>query len=552
MVNRKASLSLTLLLITAVLFASFFALNVQPAQAQIQFHIDHEWAKIWINQDGTIDLLYDIKIVCDNDIIRRVDVGQPTYDFAIGEAWDENGNQLQTEDVSSGTNYTVRVYLHTPISTGQSIRFNLTTNVGHMIWEDTDNPGNVGMQFIPTYWDATMYELNLTVVLPEGVTTGNIRVTPDWDNAFNDPTENNKLVIFWGRHNLSPNTQQEQKFNVSFPKEYVQHYETQPKGLAAFLGRYWSVLIFIAFFTGLIVLIIYVGRKRAYAKPVVSMETLGIRRGLTAVEASQLLDFPPTKIVTEILYSLLMKKAVWVTEAKPALKLEIMKEFKDKTGTAETPLHYYETSFLKAPRKDGTLDEEKLAQTVMLLRDTVEAKLQGYCRKDTVEYYRKIVAKAWTQVEQAGTTEIASKAYDENLLWLMLDGNFKDRTGTVFRDKTIEPDISWWWFWYAYTYYHPRPTYKPGPTTTTPGPPPKLPGEDFANNIATSIEKTSNNIVASLEKFANSILPAPPPSARTSHTPVHERSSCACACVSCACVCACVSCACACASGGVG
>jgi len=42
------------------------------------------------------------------------------------------------------------------------------------------------------------------------------------------------------------------------------------------------------------------------------IETLGIRHGLTAVEALYLLDFPPTKIVTEILYSLLKKRAVWI------------------------------------------------------------------------------------------------------------------------------------------------------------------------------------------------------------------------------------------------
>jgi len=553
MVNRRASLRLTLLLVTAVLFTAFFALNVQPAQAaDIQFHLDHEWAEIWINKDGTIDLFYDIEIASDGGTINFVKVGQPTWDFELGEVWDENGNQLQTNKIVEGSYYAVNVSLATPITTGESIRFNLTTNVGHMIWEDTDNPGNVGMQFIPVYWSETVYELKVVVVLPEGVTTGNIRVTPDWDNAFNDPAEDNKLVVYWERQNLSPSQQQDQEFGVSFPKEYVDHYETQPKGLAAFLGKYGLVLLFIAFFIGFIVVIVYVGRKRKYEKPVVSMETLGIRRGLTAVEASQILDLPPTKIVTEILYSLLMKRAVWVTEADPVLKLEIMEEFKDKTGTRETPLRYYEIDFLEAIRKDGTLDEEKLARTVMFLRDAVEEKLRGYCRRDTVEYYRKIVAKAWTQVEQAGTTELAAKAYDENLLWLILDGNFKDRTGSVFRDKTVEPDVTWWWFWYAYTHYHPRPTYKPKPTTTKPGPPPKLPGEDFANNIATAVEKTSNNIVASLEKFANSILPAPPPSARTSRAPVRERSSCACACVSCACVCACVSCACACASGGVG
>jgi len=259
----------------------------------------------------------------------------------------------------------------------------------------------------------------------------------------------------------------------------------------------------------------------------------------------------PTKIVTEILYSLLKKRAVWVESANPALKLKIMQPFQDKTGTPETPLRYYEKDFLNAIKQDGTLDEEKLAQTVVFLRRTVEEKLRGYCRRDTIDYYRKIVAKAWQQVEQAGTPELASKAYDEQLLWLFLDPNYQSRTQTTFRDKAFEPSPFWLWYWYGYRHYHPKPTYKPNiKTPTKAAKPPTIPGADFANNIATAVENTSNNIVTNLEKFANAIVPMP--AAKASTKPAHHKSSCVCACATCACVCACVSCACACAGGGVG
>jgi flagellar basal body-associated protein FliL len=56
--------------------------------------------------------------------------------------------------------------------------------------------------------------------------------------------------------------------------------------------------------------IIYRASKSSYQKPQVSMETLGVKRGLTAVEASYLLDMKPPQLVTEILYSLLQKRAV--------------------------------------------------------------------------------------------------------------------------------------------------------------------------------------------------------------------------------------------------
>ena len=513
-----------------VLFTIFiFITLVGTVTAQRQFHLEHEWANVWINQDGTIDLLYDISITLDSgDPISFVYVGQPKGDFTIGTAMDQYGHTLTTSDESEGGNYRVRVNLFTPLPAGQNVRFNLTTNVAHMIWEDTSE--NVGMQFTPCWWDyASVHELQVRIVLPLGVTNQTVVTTPNWNNTL---VEEKRLVLYWETHNLQP----KQKFScgVSFPKEYVQHYDVPEKGFEWILPV--GAFLLIALVAGIIIYKRIPLRK--YINPSMRMEALGIRHGLTAVEASHLLGLPPTKIVTEILYSLLMKKAIWVTATTPALKLKIMEMFKDKTGTSETPLRYYEKSFLDAIRKNGALGEEKLAETVVLLRNTVEKKLRGYCRSDTINYYKKFVGESWGQVEKAGTPGLASKAYDKNLLWLLLHEGFRSRTEDVFREKMFEPGIGWWWYWYGYTSYHPHPTYKPSPTTTQPTSPPTIPGADFANNIATSVEKTANNIVANVEKFANSIVPAPPPSAKTSRTPAHHKSNCACAC--------------ACASGGVG
>jgi hypothetical protein len=517
--------------------------------AQRQYHLEHEWVKIWINpENGTIDLLYDVSLTLDSgDNINFVYIGQPQRDFTIGTAMDQYGHTLTATDASSGSDYKVRVNLYEPLRAGQTVRFNLTTNVARMIYEDTQNPDNVGMQFIPTWWEeASVLNLRVLIVLPSGVTTGEVKTSVDWDNVL---TEDGRLAVYWERQNLSPN--QRYTFGVSFPKEYVQSYETQPTGVVAFLQQYGPALLIFGVLVVAIGAVVYLVRKRPYLVPSVSMETLGIRQGLTAVEASYLLDVKPTRIVTEILYSLLKKRAVWVESKTPALKLKIMQSFQDKTGTPETPLRYYEKDFLNAIKEDGTLDEEKLAQTVLFLRDTVEEKLRGYCRRDTIDYYRKIVAKAWQQVEQAGTPELASKAYDEQLLWLFLDPNYQSRTQTTFRDKAFEPSPFWLWYWYGYRHYHPKPAYKPNiEAPTKAAKPPTIPGADFANNIATAVENTSNNIVTNLEKFANAIVPMP--AAKASTKPAHHRSSCVCACAACACACACVSCACACAGGGVG
>jgi len=511
------------------------------------YHLDHEWVKIWINQNGTIDLFYNISITLDSgDDINFVYIGQPKKDFTIGNATDQYGNPLTATGVSQGEDYKVNVTIGNPIKAGQTRWFTLITNVAHMIWEDTQNPGNVGMQFIPTWWPTTVEDLRVLVVLPSNVTVGEVKTSVDWNNTLD---ESGRSAIYWERKNLLPDEQF--SVGVSFPKQYVQGYDTQPTGIVAFFQQYGIAFLLFGFIAIVIGATAVVIRKKPYLIPKISMETLGIRRGLTAVEASYLLEMQPTKIVTEILYSLLQKRAVWVESTKPSLKLKVMTQFQNMTGTAESPLHYYEIDFLEAIQEGGTLGEEKLAHTIMSLRDTVEEKMRGYCRRDTIDYYRKIVTKAWEQVEQAGTPEQASKAYDEQLLWLLLDPDHQSRTQVAFRDRTFEPNPFWFWYWYGYHHYHPNPTYKPNvEAPAQSAKPPTIPGADFANNIATAVEKTSNNFVANLEKFANAILPMP--EAKASTEPARHEASCVCACAACACVCACVSCACACASGGVG
>ncbi|MCJ7423275.1 hypothetical protein MUP01_03290 [Candidatus Bathyarchaeota archaeon] len=540
------SLSFSAILIVAFfLLSSFGAIDAQARE----YHFDQEWAKIWINQDGSIDLFYNISITLDSGSeIHYISVGQPKGDFSIGAATDQYNNTLMTSDASSGSDYKAQVNLTPPLEAGQTIWFTITTNVAHMIMEDTQNPGNVGMQFKPTWWsEAEVTDLRVSVVLPPNVTTENVKTLVDWDSTS---MESGQLVIFWERQNLPPD--QQYTFGLSFPKEYVQTYGTQPSGVLVFFSNYGFWLAVGAFFVGLVVIIIVVASKSPYSTPSISMETLGVRRGLTAVEASCLLDLTPPKIVTEILYSLLQKRAIWVESTTPSLKLKIMKPFEGKTGTRETPLRYYEIDFLNAVKEDGMLDEEKLAHTIMRLRDNLEEKTRGYCRRDTIAYYESIVKKAWEQVEQAGTPGLASNAYNEQLLWLMLDPEYQSRTQTSFRDRVFEPSPMWLWFWYGYQHYYPHPTYKPNVETPTQGgQPPVIPGSDFANNVTAALTNTSNNIVANLEKFANSILPVPA-GGRASHEPAHSDATCVCACAACACACACVSCACACAGGGVG
>ena len=549
MVKKCLLLAFAVTLIVTASTASF-----ANAQNRV-YYFGHEYVKIWINQDRSIDLFYDRSLTLESGTqISWVEIGQPKGDFTIGNASDQFGNSLSASDTSSGGNYKVRVTLRQPLQAGETSNFSLTTNVAAMIYNDTTNPGNVGMQFAPA-WDTsvTIYDVRIMIVLPPNVTHDMVKTTQILGSIMND-SETGRTAVYWEKQSLAPNEQY--IVGVSFPADFVQSGAQPdgniPGGTGDSLATYAVVAAGLFFAVIAVAIAVSAVRKRPYQDPKVSMESLGVRRGLTAVESSYLLDLKPTQIVTEILYSLLQKRAVWAESTNPTLKLEIMPDYQNKTGTEENPLRYYEIDFLNALKNDGTLDEEKLAKTIMTLRDTLEEKLRGYSRKDTVDYYRKIVDKAWTQVEQAGTADIASKAYDEQLLWLLLDPNYRGRTEATFQDRVFEPSPLWFWYWYGYTHYNPHPTYQPNVNLPTQSAkPPTIPGAEFANNIATSVEKTSNSIVANVEKFANSIVP-PPPQAKASHEPARHGADCVCACATCACACACVSCACACAGGGVG
>jgi hypothetical protein len=482
MVNRT---HVSVALLALVCLAAASAASIAQAQT-LTYTVNHEWAQLFINQDGTVDLTYNITVTVTSGTLHSFDLGQPNQDFTIGQAVDQYGNQLNkykyTPDVAS-------VDFKQPLNVGDSIWYTITTNVGGMISQDTTNPGNYGMEFAPQWLSIPINDVRVQIVMPQGVSVNNVKTLPDkfWNSTS---TVEGNTAVFWQIPTLQPN--QQYPIGVSFPASALPNYTpTQGGGgfgslaiIAGVIGVFAAIIIFL--------FIAYRLSKHNYSAPKVGMETLGVKRGLTAVEASYLLDMKPTQIVTEILYSLLQKRAVWATETKPSLKLKVLPPYENKTGTQEKPLRYYEIDFLHALKADGSLDEEKLAHAIMFLRETVEQKLQGYSRKDTVEYYRKIVTQAWGQVEQAGTPELASNAYDEQLLWLMMDPNQRTRTETVFHDRPFQPNPLWFWWWYGYTIYHPNPTIQPNINSPAQSPKPTpIPGADFANNIATAVEKTS-------------------------------------------------------------
>jgi hypothetical protein len=521
-----------------------FILSVPIVQGAGTYHIEKQWVKIWINKDdGTIDIQYNLTLVCDNGTISWIQIGQPNPDFTIEKCTNEYGQNLTAASEEDGTG--VQVTLKSQIATSQNATVILLTRVDKMVWENEWNTTNVGIVFIPTWWPTRVEDLRIAIVLPGSVPETDVGSTPNPTNLF---LEDGNRVVYWNRTDLIANEQFQ--IAVGFPKQYVTFWYSRSiwDKIGSFLGPVIAVSVILIF----VVLVIRGVKKITYVEPKLSMEVLGVRKGLTAVEAAVLLDVDPRKVLTMILFGLLHKNAVEVTEVEPYLRLKIL-------NTAN--LHHYEIDFLDAVIKSnlisadttltGTLSDKKLSQLINNLRLEVDKKVAYYCRADTIAHYRSTIHKAWAQVSEAKTQEVKAVEFNDNLEWLVIDTNFKKKTKENFRGEGEIPATSVWWlpYWFA---YHSSPTFRVS-ETQPPTQPATLPAVQFADAVVTSIESTTNRIVRDIENFTKSILPPPASSTekRSSQTPVHS-GGCVCACASCACACACASCACACASGGAG
>jgi hypothetical protein len=561
-------------LFVAVLLVLLSLSFAPSAHAQVTYSVSKEWVKVWVNSDSTVDFLYNITYKYLSGSPQGIfTVGMPIAGFQVHYAEDISGSSLTYQDISSSGYYGIDVYMKQPVSLNRDITFVVYASVQGLVYPDSQNPGNVGVQFFPGTFDTPLgtEDLRLEIELPPGVNSSEVKYPTGlpFDNVFSDE---NRTAVYWERTSWSPG----QTFSggVSFPQQYITttpaptstpSYTVMPvpTGGGGFPSLDLGILGVVAFVVVILVLVAAIGgvAKSAYESPLLSVEALGANRSLTAVEAGLVMGLEPVRVLTMMLYGVLLKRMVEVTETSPLIKL---KKLEATAGGASAPSpRYYEIDFLSAIKPDGTLDETTLAKTYQGLVNTVNQKLRGYSRADTENYYKSIVDKAWLQVTQAGTPELKGDALDKNLDWLLADGKFDDRFRTAFPPNIIIiPSPAWWWYWGGPRFPTAQPTAQPAakpgapapappPTTapTIPAKPTPLPGQDFANNVVRGMQSASNNMVKNIQDFANKLVPfarAPQPNEGS----VAGRPSCVCACHACACACACVGCACACAGGG--
>jgi hypothetical protein len=530
-VRQKLSFLILFITLSVTLFQGSVAFNPTDITA-IQYRIDQEWVSLWINDDASIELHYNITITYESSAQGYISLGLPAKDFNIVSVTDLSGNSLAWNDISSGSNYVIEVYLGHPMNPGEggTVLLVSTFPSPSILHPDELNLGYVGLQFMPTYFpDARVEDLRVAIVPPTGVTEETIKTSED---AF-FITVDDEFAVYWERTNLPPNTQL--IFGVSVPEQYVTLPSTGPD--------LWFYLATICGIVGIIIVVILLRKRKAvYQKPKVKIEALGPARNLTAVEAAVVVGLKPVRVLTMILFGLLLKRFIKIRAVKPLIQLENLLK---QSGDSEQHPRYYELDFLKTLELNGSLNERRLARTYISLRENVDKKMRGYARNDTINYYKSIVNSAWNQVKQASTPHLAEETLEKNLEWLLLDEKYGERFKEAFPSNiVIMPRPHWYWYGPHF----------PSKTTTTPTGTSRpievkpIPAQEFANQIVTGIEEAAGGLVKNVEDFTKKLIP--PKASTQSSRPIRHRSRCVCACANCACACACVSCACACAGGG--
>ncbi len=554
----------------SILLIVLLLLIPKPAFAQnYYFNLAELTADVYLNGDGTaqIDYAYTFDNQFGGDTIEFVDVSYPSYTTVNPDSILAVSNGVQLTDISesgylgSGEGVAVGLGSESIPPGGTGTVYVRLGEVRGMIFQESTDAAYASMEFSPAYFDSSIVtgstKITVSIHLPPGVQPEEPRwhASPSgWQEAPEAYLDDQGRITYtW--QNLDARADREFQFGVSFPSSYLAEGVVRQPDVAQSLETDWSTLFNLAMFgccfgfIGLIVFISYRStqkRKLQYLSPKISIEGHGIKRGLTAVEAAILLEQPLDKILTMILFSVIKKSAASVATSDP-LKLTVV----DPIPAELLP---YEIKFIQAFKAPESSRRKELQQMMIDLVSDVSGKMKGFSRKETIAFYKDIVNKAWGQVETAGTPEVKSEKFDENLEWTMLDDDYDDRTRRTFGPGPVF--VPTWWPRYD-------PTFRPatGGTTSIPGSigagsggkgltMPTLPGSAFAGSIVTGVQNFSRNVVGNISEFTGGVTnktnPVPVTTTRSSGGGGGSRSG-GCAC---ACACACAGCACACAGGG--
>jgi len=585
MVKRKP-VKLIFSFASLVLVALLLFLPAGNASAQTyRFTLPTHEVEAYIESDGSLTLRYlmvfqndpsaspidfvDLALPYANYNLRNIEAtidGQPMPE--VNNSAYVNGAELalKTLSIQPGATGTVEAWV-----------YGITDII--FPYDQGDRENYVNFQFEPNYFDSdfdksTNTAYRMTIILPPDVgSEDGVYYTPgNWpgeDISEASLTIDGRVYYSWYTENA--NLHSRYSFGAAFPAVAIPEsaiadpddYDTSPGfggtgiGFIDSIGNFFSTspcLIGVILFAFVSIVTRIVRKKQSdsrklkYLPPKMSVVGNGIKRGLTAVEAGILLEEPLDKVLTMILFGLLKKQAITVTNKDP-MKIQPNKPLPEG-------LNEYEKDFIAAFKEFGSNKQRNALQKVIVdLVKSVEEKMKGFNTEETKSYYQDIVRRAWLAVEGAETPEIKSAQFDHTLEWTMLDDQFNNRTQQTFISQPVF--LPRWWGLYTPGYSTPSVGSSSSSTPSTSGSSkpsfsmPNIPGSDFAASIVNGATAFSAGIVGDLTGFTSGVT------SRTNPIPVTRSTSGSSGFrggggggSSCACACACAGCACACAGGG--
>ncbi len=527
------------------------------------FQLEDNIVHVYWNEDGTMSLDYTLNFYNDpsGHPIEFVDLGLPNYNFnqnnITANIDGKPVSYISSSEYEGGGSGVAIALGNNAIAPGErgTVRIIVPT-IQDVLFEDDDDNTYASAVFAPT-WFGSEYvygdtNIEVTYHLPPGVQPDEPRWHASPSGFPEQPLtglENGRITYTW--KNPTANGHSKYKFGASFPAVYV---PAESIAIATVYDRTGidedtvfgflccgSVFGFIA----LISVLSLLGdrkRKMKYLPPKIRIEGHGIKRGLTAIEAAILMEHPPDKVLTMILFSVIKKGGAQVISRDP-LKLEILEP-------QPAGLRPYEIKFLEAFGEKRAKDRRKKLQNMMItLIKSVSNKMKGFSHKETVAYYKKIMEKAWQQVEASDTPEVKSEKFDQHMGWTMLDRDFDQRTQDVFRTGPVY--VPMWWGrydpgWSGSLKSAPKstPSVGGGRTGGTPSMP-NLPGGTFAASVVGGMQNFAGDVVGNITDFTSGVTNKTNPVPKSSSGSYRSSGG-----SSCACACACAGCACACAGGG--
>ena len=553
-----------------LIIAMMLGLSIQPVQAQnLSFEVPKQEVVVFVNSDGSISLDYTItfKNLPARDAIDIVDIGLPNSNYDLKSISAEiNGKPATLIRPSEYVSPGVEIHLGgNAIQAGQTGTLHVYVGkveriLGKSTLQEAEEYASIVIT--PNYFSRDFTrgttEYFFTIVLPAGLKPEEPRYhTPsgNWPGS-DEPVEtgfDNQGRVYYTWYAENANAYTSYKFGASFPirlvpAQVVVATETpnlRTVDIDAIMG-FLCTAGFIGFFFLIPILsaIAASRRKLQYMPPKIAVEGHGIKRGLTAVEAAVLMEQPLDKVLTMILFSVL-KKGAAIVESREPLVLKI-------TESLPENLQPYELKFLEAfQQTNKKLKESKLQDTVVGLIKSVTEKMKGFSRKETIDYYKTIMEKAWQQVAAAETPEVKSDVYEQVMDWTMIDRRWDDRTREVFQTGPVRVP-TWWWRYDPVIRSAPSSGSGGMAKTTMPAPSgsgnvtlPKLPGSDFAASMVKGVQSFSAGVLGNVNTFTERITNKTNPPPKTSSYSGRSGGG-----GGCACACACAGCACACAGGG--